>query len=108
MDPILETKGWLDAIVRAAIKNTIQAHGPITASLVGSAAKRIAGDVRSSLKRELPNAEGHTACRLRVADLEERLAALEFNFRTQVEYWMRKANVAEQREQSHAVSSDQI
>ena len=106
MDPILENKGWLEAIVRGAIKNTIQAHGPITANLVGSAAKRIAGGVRSGLKKELPNAEGHTACRLRVADLEERLAALEFNFKSQVEYWMRKANAAEQQEQSLAISSD--
>ncbi|MGE5193604.1 MAG: hypothetical protein ACM3U2_14005 [Deltaproteobacteria bacterium] len=42
----------------------------------------------------MPNADGHTACRLRVADLEERLAALEQNFRTQVEYWMRQARQA--------------
>ena len=94
MEPLFENTGWLETIIRAAVKETISAHGPITMNLIRSAAKRIAGGIRGGLKREFPHADGHSACRLRVADLEERLAALKTSFDAQMDFVRREGQRA--------------
>jgi hypothetical protein len=38
--------------IAAALSETIRIHGPITLDLVGSATKRIAGNLREEMKRE--------------------------------------------------------
>lgn len=38
--------------IAGALRETINAHGSITPELIGSATKRVAAGIRSSLKRE--------------------------------------------------------
>jgi hypothetical protein len=42
----------LEREISGALKNTIDSHGPITRELIGSASKRIAGQIREAAKRE--------------------------------------------------------
>ena len=46
-----EDKMWIQKIVCGALKGAINAHGPITKNLVGSAGKRISGSLYGEIQK---------------------------------------------------------
>jgi hypothetical protein len=46
-------KMWIQKIVCGALRGAINAHGPITKDLVGSAGKRISGSIYGEIQKRI-------------------------------------------------------
>lgn len=49
IEQLLSQPGWLEGVVKGALKSCITAHGPITKDWTQSATKRIVGQIRGEL-----------------------------------------------------------
>lgn len=112
MTNILFEEGRLERLVSGALTASINAHGPVRLADLGSAAKRVAGQIRGELTQNPPAGQEHAVCTAVIDGLKKEIAFLrsrDAKLHSQVRYWREKAvidNTAEKIDNKTMETSD--
>ena len=88
----------VEKIVIGALKQTIQAHGPIHSGWISSAAKRIAHQLYGEFLALAAQGDAHEVCAAKITRLKEKikdLAKEKSNLNKSMSYWMKLAKERE-------------